>query len=198
MPGSSDYNVLLKATIQKITQADLDKATAGLKVNVSSKGASELNNSFKEVEATNKSITKDLGNNVSKVMQWGIATSAVYGSLQEIRKAMEYLVALNKEMTNIGLVSGQTQEELAGTANQYNQMAKELGTTTLEMAQGAVSWIRQGKSAEETTKLLTNSTMLAKLGNMDAVDATSKMTAVLNAYNMTAEDSINIVDSLVN
>jgi TP901 family phage tail tape measure protein len=39
--------------------------------------------------------------------------------------------------------------------------------------------------------------MLAKLGNMDAADATSKMTAVLNAYNMTAEDSIKIVDSLV-
>jgi hypothetical protein len=91
--------------------------------------------------AAHKNIAKDLGNNVSKVMQWGIATSAVYGSLQEIRKAMEYLVALNKEMTNIGLVSGQTQEQLAGTAMQYNQMAKELGTTTLEMAEGAVSWV---------------------------------------------------------
>jgi len=106
MPGSSDYNVLLKATIQKITQADLDKATAGLKVNVSSKGAETLNKQFKNVESTNKNILTDLSKNAGKVAQWGIATSLVYGSLQEIRKALEYIVGLNKELTNIRIVTG--------------------------------------------------------------------------------------------
>ena len=45
--------------------------------------------------------------------------------------------------------------------------------------------------------LLKNSTMLSKLGNIEAADATSKLTATVNAYNISAEDSIEIVDTLV-
>jgi TP901 family phage tail tape measure protein len=45
--------------------------------------------------------------------------------------------------------------------------------------------------------LLKNSTMLSTLGNLEATDATSKLTAVVNAYNVSAEDSIKIVDTLI-
>jgi hypothetical protein len=140
MPGSSDYNVLLKATIQKITQADLDKATAGLKVNVSSKGAETLNKQFKNVESTNKNILTDLSKNAGKVAQWGIATSLVYGSLQEIRKALEYIVDLNKELTNIRIVTGMDANQVTELSNGYNQLAKEMGATTLEVAEGSLEW----------------------------------------------------------
>jgi TP901 family phage tail tape measure protein len=100
-------------------------------------------------------------------------------------------------MTNIGLVTGQTTKELSGMTTEFNSMAKSLGTTTLEVASGATEWIRQGRSASDTMILLKNSTMLSKLGNIEAADATSKLTATVNAYNISAEDSIEIVDTLV-
>jgi len=197
MPSSSNYNVLLKATIQKITQADLDAAARGLKIPVSSKGTNELNNAFKNVEATNKNIVTDLSKNVKKVAEWGIATTMVYGALQEIRKAMEYIFDLNKQMTNIGMVTGQNQNQLANMASKFNDMAKELGTTTLAVAEGATEFIRQGKTAAETSEFLRNSTMMSKLGNLEAADATDKLIAVTNAYNISAKESIEVVDVLI-
>jgi len=144
-----------------------------------------------------KNIAKDLGNNVSKVMQWGIATSAVYGSLQEIRKALEYIVGLNKELTNIGLVTGQDQGQLTGMSGQFNAMAKELGATTLDMAEGATTWIRQGKSMADTMELLRVSTMLSKLGNLEASEATEKLTAVMNGYRLETSEAIKVTDTLI-
>lgn len=45
--------------------------------------------------------------------------------------------------------------------------------------------------------LLRNSTMLSKLGNIDAADATSKLTAVMNAYGVAVEDTSGIIDTLI-
>jgi hypothetical protein len=141
-------------------------------------------------------FTTSVGKAVTKIALWGIATTALYGSLQQLKDGVKYVEDLNKQMTSIGLVTGQTVDQLSGLASQYNDMAKQYGTDTLSMTEGALEFIRQGKSAEETTQLLANSTMMSKLGNLSAADATTRLTAVLNAYNISAKDSIKVVDSL--
>jgi TP901 family phage tail tape measure protein len=110
---------------------------------------------------------------------------------------MEYIFDLNKQMTNIGMVTGQNQNQLANMASKFNDMAKEFGVTTLTVAEGATEFIRQGKTVAETNELLRNSIMMGKLGNIEAKDATDKLIAVTNAYNISAKDSIKVVDVLV-
>jgi hypothetical protein len=39
----------------------------------------------------------------------------------------------------------------------YNQMAKEMGKTTQEVAAAANDWLRAGYNAEESAKLIKNS-----------------------------------------
>lgn len=78
---------------------------------------------------------------ISKIMQWGIATSLVYGALKQIKEGVQYIKDLNEQMTDIGLVTGQTTDQLTGMASQFNDMGKELGATTLDMAEGATEWI---------------------------------------------------------
>ena len=39
--------------------------------------------------------------------------------------------------------------------------------------------------------------MMSKLGNLEAADATDKLIAVTNAYNISAKDSIQVVDTLI-
>jgi hypothetical protein len=39
----------------------------------------------------------------------------------------------------------------------YNQMAKEMGKTTQEVANAANDWLRAGYNAEESAKLIKNS-----------------------------------------
>ena len=187
--------------VQKLageTQDLINTTRAGTDVTKELKNSyGALDTEIKNVDTSNKSFGKTISDNIKKVFQWAVATGAIYGSLRQIKEGIQYITDLNTEMTNIGLVTGQTTKELSGMTTEFNSMAKSLGTTTLEVASGATEWIRQGRSASDTMILLKNSTMLSKLGNIEAADATSKLTATVNAYNISAEDSIEIVDTLV-
>jgi len=77
-----------------------------------------------------------LGVAAKKVIIWGIATEAIYGSLKKIGEGIQYIRDLNKEMVNIQIVNNMSSAQIADLAMQYNGLAKELGTTTLEVAKG--------------------------------------------------------------
>jgi hypothetical protein len=61
-----------------------------------------------------------------------------------------------------------------------------------------LEFVRQGKTAEETAILIKNSTMMSKLGNMEAADATDKLTSIMNGFRLEANETGDVVDKLVN
>jgi len=86
--------------------------------------------------------------------QYALSLGLVYSAIGQLRDGMQYIIDLNKEMTNIQLVTGSSDAEIANLAKGYNTLAKEMGATTLEVAKGSVEFIRQGKTAEETANNL--------------------------------------------
>jgi len=119
---------------------------------------------------------------------------------QALNKTIQFAIELNKELVKIQVLQAegaQTPAEIKALANSFNDLAKELGATTLEVAEGSVEWLRQGKSIAETQELLRSSTMLGKLGDLSAAEATEKLTSTLNSFKMEADEAITIVDKLV-
>jgi TP901 family phage tail tape measure protein len=82
-------------------------------------------------------------------------------------------------------------------AKQYNTLAKQLGATTLEVAKGSLEWQRQGKSVQETQTLLTASTMMGKLANIESAQSTEYLTSILNGFQLQAGDAVGVIDKLV-
>ena len=103
---------------------------------------------------------------------------------------------IDDSLFNLQVATGQTREETKGLIDTYNQMAKELGSTTTQIAEGADAWLRQGKSIEEANTLIKDSMILSKIGMIDASDATEDLTAVLNGYKMSAESALAVVSKL--
>lgn len=103
---------------------------------------------------------------------------------------------IDDALFNLQVATGQTREETKGLIDTYNQMAKELGSTTTQIAEGADAWLRQGKSIEEANILIKDSMILSKIGMIDASDATENLTAVLNGYKMSAESALAVVSKL--
>src|SRR5258706_1035248 len=142
-------------------------------------------------------FTETLKNNIKTMAQTALGIGLVMGALSQIKEGIQYIKDLNKELTNIRLVTGDTEENTAKLAVGYNNLAKEMGTTSIEVANGSLEYIRQGKTAEETGVLIRNSMMLAKLGNMEAADATERMTSIMNGFKINAKDTGEVVDKLV-
>jgi len=131
--------------------------------------AQRLSGGLKEVDQAVRAVGKNalswgqsINTAITKTVQWTIATTALFASLHEIQNGIQYAIDLNKAMTSIAVVSGASNEEIKQLSGEYNALAKEIGATTLEVAEGSLEWVRQGKSAEETATLLKDSMMMSK------------------------------------
>lgn len=125
-----------------------------------------------------------------------LADRAVDLLVEGAKEAYQTIVDLNKAMTDVQMVTGESAEQTSELAHQYSQMAKELGATTTEVANGAAEWLRQGKSVAETNQLLESSMILSKVGAIESSQATELLTSTLNGYKKEANEAMHVVDAM--
>lgn len=149
-----------------------------------------------KVIESQKNKTSELGDTIKKVFNYVAVYKGFTLLTQGIQQAIDTMRELDKAFTDIQMVTMGTNEETAQLAQEYNALAKSLGATTTEVAAGAGEWLRQGKTAEETTKLLTASMTFSKVGAIEASEATELLTSSLNGYKLEAEDAMSVVDKI--
>lgn len=140
-----------------------------------------------------KSSFEDYFNNF---MSYGLVNNAMNAMTTAIRQSINAVIELNTAMTDVQMVTGESAEQTAELAHQYSQMAKELGATTTEIANGATEWLRQGKSVAETNQLLESSMILSKVGAIESSQATELLTSTLNGYKKEANEAMHVVDAM--
>lgn len=138
----------------------------------------------------------DIKRAFQRITDFGVAARILNKVQKEIANVYQNILKLNEAMTDIRIVTGASVDEASSLMTSYNKLAKELGTTTTEVAKSASEWMRQGYSASESVNLITSSVKLARLGFMDMTSATTSLTAVLKGFNLQATESSKIVDKL--
>ena len=138
----------------------------------------------------------DIKRAFQRITDFGVAARILNKVQKEIANVYQTILKLDEAMTDIRIVTGASVDEANSLMTSYNKLAKELGTTTTEVAKSASEWMRQGYSASESVNLITSSVKLARLGFMDMSSATTSLTAVLKGFNLQATESSEIVDKL--
>ena len=148
---------------------------------------------LKEYEASLSSTNNSMAGSIAQMIQMKLG----FEGLQEaIRNVYETAKDLNDAMTDIQLVTQQSNSDATDLMKSYAGLAQEMGTTTAEVAASADEWLRQGKTVEQTYNLVKASSSLAIIGQMDAADATTALTAAINGYAMSSDEAMGIVDKL--
>lgn len=138
----------------------------------------------------------DIKRAFQRITDFGVAARILNKVQKEIANVYQNILKLDEAMTDIRIVTGASVDEANSLMTSYNKLAKELGTTTTEVAKSASEWMRQGYTASESVNLITSSVKLARLGFMDMSSATTSLTAVLKGFNLQATESSEIVDKL--
>lgn len=86
------------------------------------------------------SWAEGMRNAMKQTIEYATSVGLVYGALNQLREGIQYLTDLDKELTNIQIVTHKTDEEIASLSFRYNDLAKELGATTLEVSKGSLEW----------------------------------------------------------
>ena len=126
------------------------------------------------------------------------AVSTIIQTIAEnISGCINYVKDLDKAMTNVRVVTMDSQEATEDLLETYNEIGQKFGASTVDVAEGAVDWLRQGYSTEETNTLVTDSTILSKLALIDTAEATEYLTSAMKGYKLEASEAIGVIDQLV-
>lgn len=142
------------------------------------------------------SFSEKLKKSVENIARYVIMYKVLNAIEQATRSAIQTVIDLDTAFTDIQLVTGETDEQIQQLSEDYNDLAKQMGSTTQEVAEGASEWLRQGKSVEETSQLLKASMTLSKVGAIESSEATSLLTSTLNGFKLEAQDAMTVVDKI--
>lgn len=163
----------------------------------------ELEKYKKKQEAaklSQKTFVDGLKDGMNMFTGYQLGLRAVQTAVQLLARALdnakEIIKELNRHMTDVQMVAMTSSEETAELADSYSKLAKRLGATTEEIAEGSVEWLRQGKTLEEVESLMEATMTMSKVGAIDAGSATEYLTSTLNGYKMSAQDAMSVVDKM--
>lgn len=199
-----DIDVNLRDEKAKEDLQKLQNGKYNVNLNVNGSGTDKTTQKIQKLanEAKNTQSAFDkLKNTIGGVFSGkSLAFTAYLTAMNEIRKAANGAKAeikdLDQSITDLSVAMGQGRSAASYYLKQLNQQAQSIGATTKEVADSADSWLRQGKSAKEAGKLVYDSMMLSKLGQIQSADASKYLTSALNGYKKSASEAIDVVDKL--
>ena len=113
-----------------------------------------------------------------------------------LRKASETIKTLDRDMTQIGLVLGKTSSQVWASFDTYSEMANRLHTTTSAVVGAMKLFYQQGLNTAQVNKMVEASAIAAALGETSLAEAAETLTSVINSYNLSAQQAMEVTDKI--
>lgn len=116
--------------------------------------------------------------------------------ISKMREAVQVTSEMDKDMTQIGLVLGQTAGRVWENFDTYSSMATRLNTTTSEVTGAMKLFYQQGLNTAQVNKMVEASAIAAALGETSLSEASETLTSVINSYSLSARDAMDVTDKI--
>lgn len=220
VPGSHEAQVLQldKEDSQQTLNNEIEKFTNSLN------SADKMSNSFKTILDLIKAERRPvgdvseefikLGNNIEKAAERSQYLGSTFDDFKnkvgyflslnyvidqigtKIKEANDFTKNLDKDMLQIGLVLGQSSSQTWKNFNTYAKMADRLNTTVSDVTASMKLFYQQGLNTIEVNKMVEASAIAAALGETSMAEASETLTSIINGYNLTASQAVNVTDKI--
>lgn len=120
--------------------------------------------------------------NLKKTIGWQISSSMVNSFVGSMQQAVGYAKDLNSSLTDIRIVTGSSAEQMASFAQEANNAAKKLSTTTTDYTRASLIYYQQGLSNAEVKARTEATIKMANATGTSASKVSDQMTAVWNNF----------------
>lgn len=190
--SKSAYESLLSKVDDDSKRDEIENKLWNLGLRTSSKNITQSKGQLSVFD----NVSERIVGSTKRFLEYGISAKLLAAIPKYFKNIIETGKQLDEALTNIRVVTGYNMTQAQGLMKTYNDLAKQLGTTTQAVAQSANQWLRQGYSIAEVNDLIKASTYLAKLGQIDAGQATQYLTSTLKGFKMEAREATNVVSIL--
>lgn len=171
--------------------------TLNLLYNQATGEVSELGNSMKPVMSLGERFKSIFQREAMSFTSYLATGASFYQVINAVKQGIGIVEEVDSAMTDLRKVSNATQEQLDSFRSSAFQTADAVGSTGKDIIEAASDWQKLGYSLQEAQTLAKNSAIYMNVGDIsDADTATADLVSTMKAFNLTADDSIDIVNKL--
>jgi hypothetical protein len=146
-----------------------------------------------------KASSIGFGNAMSQALTkfpiWMIAATAFYAPLRAFQDAVTQIIEIDTQLTELMRVSN-GQENINKVLAESIRLADELGNKVTNLNTAIIGFSRQGFRGDDLIAISEVATLMSNVSTLSLEESMSGVTAAMKVFNITAEDSIRIVNSM--
>ena len=143
--------------------------------------AQSISNAEMPLRRTN-ALLAEMGTTIKNAARWQVSSSIIHGFMGAIQGAYGYAQDLNRSLTDIAIVTGNSVDNMAAFADQANKSAQALSTSTLAYTDAALIYYQQGLDDEAVRERTETTLKLSNVTRQSAEEVSSYMTAIWNNF----------------
>ena len=137
---------------------------------------------------TLNSKIKEMARVLTQSFKFTAAQTFLQGISSAAREAYQWVYDLDKTITNIGVVTGYTGDQLDKVTQNAIAGAKELRIAANDYAEGALIFYQQGLGDDEVARRVEITAKSARAAGTSLEQMSSQLTAIWNTYQMTGDE----------
>ena len=184
----------LEASIQAAAQ----KAGKNLKINLgtNSRSVEALSQPLGRITGKADEFTKSMEAANARVLAFGASVGVLSAITRGFRELVRTTIEVEKSLANINTILNVSAANLDKFKKEIFDVARNTEQTFDTVANAALELSRQGLKAEEVTKRLNDSMILARLSGLGAAEAVSGLTAAINSFNSEGLTSSEVLNKI--
>jgi TP901 family phage tail tape measure protein len=151
------------------------------------KNEAALNDKNKALKGNKNSVDRAL----NSVFKYGVALQFFRTIANQATRTVK---ELDKALTEQSIVTGKTRQETYKLLKSYQDLARETGYTTLEIAAIATQYFRQGKTQADALILTEAAAKAARISGISAGQSVNYLTTAVNGFMLSAKQAIDVSD----
>ena len=179
---------------------DLNKDLKNLDKNAkkATDSAKNLGNSLNQVDKKSKSLGQSFGDIVTKVGKFYLATKPIQMMQQAFDEAVETVKEFDDTLVEFRKVSDLSGDSLTAYIQKLAKLGETTGNTMTSMVEAATEFKKSGYSDEDAATLANVASLYRNISDetISAGDSASFLIAQMKAFNISASDSLHIIDSV--
>jgi TP901 family phage tail tape measure protein len=136
--------------------------------------------------------------NAGKFLRYYLVGGFLVSGINALKDSIIVIKDLDTAMIGLKKVTDETKQTYDGFLKSANSTAKELAVSTTQVINATTEWVKAGYSLQEAQKLSTSTLIGGNVGDVSVEQMQSYLVAPLKAYNMTVEQSMDIVSKMNN
>ena len=179
-------------------EAAAKSAGRKLKINLgtSAKSIEGLSQPLGRITGKADQFTKSMEAANARVLAFGASVGVLSAVTRGFQQLVTTTIDVEKRLTAINSILGGTASQLDSFKKTIFDVAKNTEQSFGTVADAALELSRQGLKAEEVTKRLNDSLILARLSGLGASEAVAGLTAAINSFNREGVTSAEVLNKL--